>query len=131
MSTGENILALAMALSFDAIGIAESIKKLLRTLGFMGSNELDLNRKQFIATAKAYPDTTEQLLALDWLAYVFKTLYQVLRDVSDFRGILIIGTITGQSIIGYKHSLTCEVASDIESVNKILLALEPNCKLRD
>jgi hypothetical protein len=127
--TARNILAIAGVESFDLVGLSKAFRRRLHDLGFQESENITREQQQYIATARQIAaemkDETKHDLLLGFNLYVLKSIYPVLRDLSDFRGVLIHGWIFGTAILGYKQSILSQINQDIESVRGLLEAFQP------
>ena len=130
--TARNILALSQANAFDLGGISKSFGIRIHELGFQESHSISRDQQQYIATAQQMGmqlgDAEKHDLPIGCSIFVLKSIYPVLRDLSDFRGLLVHGWLFGSPLLAYRQTIVSEIASDINSLRDLLAAFEPTSR---
>lgn len=100
--------------------LASAFKDRMNQIGFKDLESQSQNVVQFVATAAQSKDKEVKQIAASWTANVFKTIYPVLRDLSDFRGIILQGRLFDSDFIAYKESGLNSVSNDLERVSSLI-----------
>lgn len=123
--TALTILALARTPMFQIDSIRSCFMLRLNQIGFVDLVQRGPQTLQFVETALQPPDRETRELHGGWTCFVFKTFLPTVRDLSDFRGILLKGRILNHDFLVYKESIQTAVNFDIERSASLIKSFSP------
>lgn len=119
------LLRVSEVVDFSADQIRQAFKDRLSQIGFNDLMSQDRQRIEFVTTAIQPQDRIVRDLPGGWTAFIFKTLLPIVRDMTDFRGIVLQGRLFNSDFTVYKESRVDTADSDVTRSSGLIHAFLP------